>query len=377
MKKLKIALVSDWFYPKKGGIEYSVYSLARALLARGHRVHIITREYAESPEVEGLSVHRVKGEPLPLQERFLEPVAYRELYHRLRLEGYDLVHVHGLDSPLAMASLIAGKSLGMPTVATNHSLVDGGLMKYLHLALGRLFLQFARGIIAVSSAVAEETRVMAPERKVYIIPNGIEGKTIENSFARGERIIVTTVARMTRKKGVEEVVGIAPRLLERNPRLFFQLVGDGPLREKLEAQVKEEGMADKFHFTGELPRGEVLERLEDSDIFFLPSEKEAFGISVLEALSKGVPPVARNHSGVSDIVKHGQNGYLGGDRGELEGYLEKLIESPELRASLSASALGEAPRYRWSRVVERVEEVYVEVMGRKKGLLPVNSHPSS
>ena len=68
--------------------------------------------------------------------------------------------------------------------------------------------------------------------------------------------------------------------------------------------------------------------LDQADIFALPSVDEAFGISILEAMLKNVPVVAMNHSGVSDIIKNGVNGYLADDLPEFSSYLQTLIENP-------------------------------------------------
>ena len=116
---------------------------------------------------------------------------------------------------------------------------------------------------------------------------------------------------------------LAPSLLEKHENLIFVMIGDGPLRKNLEKKVEETGLSRNFYFTGEVPREKVLGYLEQADIFALPSSDEAFGISILEAISKNVPVVAMNHSGVSDIIKNGVNGYLADNLEEFSSYLQK------------------------------------------------------
>ena len=145
---------------------------------------------------------------------------------------------------------------------------------------------------------------------------------------------------MTKKKGVQNIIDLAPLLLEKYKNLLFLMIGDGPLREKLERIVEKSGLSNNFYFTGEISREKVLGYLEQADIFALPSTNEAFGVSILEAISRKVPVVAMNNSGVSDIIKNGINGYLADSLEEFLFYLENLIETPALRTSLLRKLSG-------------------------------------
>ncbi len=368
MAGYSIAMVSDWYYPKVGGIEYSMKALSDALVRRGHTVDIITREYGDSGNFipkSSACVIRIKGKPLI--GPFLSLDAYRELYSTIKEGGYDLVHAHGLDSPMGMFSIIAAGRLGIPGVVTNHSLIGGSLLRPFLLLAGRILLRNADAVIAVSSPVAEESKLMGVKR-VVVIPNGVDSESEEKNEIKlnieGRKVIVT-VARMTSKKRVADMVEIAPNLLKKHRNLLFLMVGDGPLKDKLENKVKKMKLSENFYFTGNVPRGTVLKLLENSDIFVLPSEDEAFGVAVLEALSKGLPVVARNHSGVSDIIEHRKTGLLAENKYEIASYIEELLEKPELSEYLSCQALKHIEKYCWDDIARRVEEVYSGVINEK------------
>lgn len=365
MDKYTIALVSDWYYPKAGGVEYSVDSLARNLQAFGHEVHIITKNNDGVPWKDSLPVIRLKGKVIA--ERLILPTAYKDLYRILRAGSYDIIHAHGLDSPLAMMSLLLARITGIPCLMTSHSLV--GPLRYPILMGARLFLRFADALIAVSSAVEQESKAVFKGR-LYRIPNGLDLRS-PNGAVRSipidteNRIVITTVSRMTWKKGVHDLVTIALRLLKRYDNLLFLMIGEGPLRKKLESKVNELNLAQYFLFTGEVSRSTVLDLLDKSDIFVLPSPREAFGIVILEAFLKKVPVVARNHSGVSDLITHGETGLLADDDEQMARYIGELIGRPELAASLSAAAYQELHRYRWPDIAKRVEEVYRAILGEE------------
>jgi glycosyltransferase involved in cell wall biosynthesis len=348
-----------------------MHSLAKTLIKESHKVHIITRSYPGVPQYnirDRITIIRVKSSPLPGQQRFLAPGAYKELYALLKSGNYDLIHSHGLDSPLSMAALIASRKLGIPSVVTNHSLVGHTpLSPFLYLA-GKLLVKNADAVIAVSSAVEKDSKLMT-KKPVYRILNGIDCE--ENDFKtllpvdREGKLVIASVARMTKKKGVQHLVRLAPSLLERNENLIFIMIGNGPLTKKLEKKVKKSGLSGNFYFTGEIPRRAVLDYLEQADIFAHPSSDEGFGISILEAISKRVPVVAMNHSGVSDIIEHGVNGYLADNLVDFSSCLQVLIENPALRTEFSQKAAEGLPDYDWNRIYEQTCEVYTSVINGK------------
>jgi 1,2-diacylglycerol 3-alpha-glucosyltransferase len=371
MEKHRIALISDWYFPKVGGIEYSMHALAKTLNMHGHDVNVITRSYPGLPEHsirEGIKVIRIKGKPLPGQHRFLVPNAYKELYYLLKKNDYDIVNCHGLDSPIGMSALIASRKLGIPAVVTNHSLVGHAIYGPTLYLAGKLLLRNADAIIAVSSAVENDSKIMT-SKPIYRIFNGIdsENSQLKVSFPdyKERKLVIATVARMTKKKGVQNIVSLAPYLLEINDNLLFLMIGDGPLRKSLEKRVEESGLSRNFYFTGEVSREEVMEYLNQADIFALPSVDEAFGISILEAMLKNVPVVAMNHSGVSDIVKNGVNGYLADDLPEFSSYLRTLIENPYQRISFAQEASKGLSNYDWNRIYEQTFRVYSKVIYEK------------
>ena len=371
MEKHIIAMISDWYFPKVGGIEYSMHTLAKTLSRHGSEVSVITRSYPGVPEYskrDGVSVIRVKGKPLPGQSRFLMPGAYKELFSLLKNGNYQIVNCHGLDSPIGMVALIVSRKLGIPVVVTNHSLVgDTPYSSLLYLA-GKLLLKNADAVIAVSSAVEKDSKLMT-KKPIYRIFNGVDSEdkiiTVPFPVNTEGKLIIATVARMTKKKGVQNIVDLAPSLLEKHENLLFVMIGDGPLREKLEGAVEEAGLSGNFYFTGEVSREKVLGYLEQVDIFALPSSNEAFGISILEAMSKEVPVVAMNNSGVSDIVRNGVNGYLADSLAEFSYYLEDLIEKPALRTSFAREALKGISNYDWNRICKQTSKVYTSVIYEK------------
>jgi glycosyltransferase involved in cell wall biosynthesis len=348
-----------------------MHALAKNLSMCGHEVSIITRSYPGLPKYsirDGVHVIRIKSKPLPGQSRFLMPNAYKELYDFLKKADYEIVNCHGLDSPIGMSALITSRKLGIPVVVTNHSLVGHSLYGSFYYLAGKLLLRNADAVIAVSSAVEKDSKIMT-KKPVYRIFNGVDSEDRVSNMPlpleTDGKIVIATVARMTKKKGVQNIVELAPSLLKKNENLLFLMIGDGPLKSNLETIVEQTGLSRNFHFTGEVSRSEVLAYLEKADIFALPSIDEAFGISILEAISKQVPVIAMNHSGVSDIIKNGVNGALADNLEEFSFYLESLIQNPSLRASFAQQAMKGLSNYDWKQISEQTSQVYTRVIYEK------------
>lgn len=366
---LKLALVSDWYYPRVGGIEYAIDALARQFAARGHTVHIFARRFDGSPGyevVDGIPAIRIEGNRI--SERLPSRGGYRKLTTALHEGGYDCIHAHGLDSPLAMASLSIARRLELPCVITSHSLIGDNPLRLPLMAAASCFLRKASAIIAVSHAVAEEAGRMY-SGPVVRIPNGIDtaspnGRLDPIVIPEGAGTIIASVARMTKRKGVADLVQVASHLLQRRRDLLFLMVGEGPLKPVLERQVRSLGIASYFLFTGGVSRATVLHLLERANIFVSPSPREAFGISVLEAFLKRVPVVARSGTGTDDLIRHEHTGLLARDLDGMARCIERLIAEPQLRATLAGAAQRDLAHYCWDAISQRVEAVYTTAIDR-------------
>jgi glycosyltransferase involved in cell wall biosynthesis len=390
---MKIALVSDWFVPRIGGLEHQMRDLARELAARGHDVEIITATPG-APVVEGVSVHRLdigpvlsrifaNGQPSPRSqplEIWSLVKHWRASWDRWlvgpleRLIGdgrFDVVHGHSAFSPLALAACWSARRAHVPSVLTEHSVLSG---------FGHVLLEAAERvwgwsawpdvISAVSTYLAGEMRVRT-KRDVEILPNGITPEQwTQTQDANPPRVV--SVMRLTpRKRGIELVRSI-PRVIAKLPSGSmprFTLVGGGPEQSRIEQEAVRLGVRQHLELTGWLDRSEVRQVLSRSTIFVLPTIKEARSIATLEALSAGLPVVAMSHGGVGDIVRHGREGFLADTDDEFCNYIVRLLVDEPLRRRMADVTKQAAARFRWDGVIERHLEIYDLARARRHGEL--------
>lgn len=365
MPKYKIALITDWYYPRVGGIEYAINALARHLQERGHTVHVVTRSYTGYVDEPALPVVRIPG--YCIAARLASPWGYWRLYRWLTAAQYDVLHVHGLDSAMSAMVLLLAKRLQVPVVVTNHSAIGVHRWRGVMLRLGRRLLRDCAAVIAVSSVVARDTRLMVEHSRLYLIANGVDvyspnGPLESFTLHRAGQTMITTVARMTGKKDLDLLLTAARRVVDQHPEAYFVLVGDGPERPQLQTQAARMGLQDRVLFTGTVSRETVFAILKQSAIFVLPCRNEAFGIAILEAFAVGLPVIAMRQSGAADIITHGVTGLLTEDAAGIATELVRLLEDTPFAKTIAGNAIEAVKQFQWSVIAQEIEDVYTQVL---------------
>jgi glycosyltransferase involved in cell wall biosynthesis len=148
------------------------------------------------------------------------------------------------------------------------------------------------------------------------------------------------VGRLAPAKGQVLLIQALAQLRDRGLRFHLTLVGDGPDRARVEAQIAALGLRKSVTLTGALTQGQVRERFARADIFVLPSLAEGIPVVLMEAMSCGVPCVSTPVNGIPELIAHDQTGLLAtpGDVFSLAARLRELIEQPALRHRLALAA---------------------------------------
>ena len=170
----RVAIVSDWFLPRRGGLELQMAELARSLRARGHEVEVVTT-WPGPAEIDGVTVRRLGGFRIPYVGILASLEPFRELARLVGSRRYDTVHVHaGIIAPFAYGAAWLCARLGVPTVVTFHSVYD-----YLRPGLQLLsFLGKASDLpvlwTAVSKRAASDVEHALATTGITILPNAID-----------------------------------------------------------------------------------------------------------------------------------------------------------------------------------------------------------
>ena len=352
---MRVALASDWFLPRQGGIELHLRDLALALRDGGVDARIVTTTRG-SDVVDGVPVHRVCTPLVPGGGFAYSPGVVGAIDRLIRDEKFDVVHAHAsVVSPVAVAGAIAARRAGLPSLITFHSMLHRA--SFLLGASEALFGWSERGIIltAVSSVVAEQVARWIPGASVGVLPNGLDThfwRALPGAPAASE-IVFASAIRLTRKKRPMRLIRTfadAVRFVAGTPAMRLVVAGDGPERRAMRRLADELGLGDRVELRGHLSRVELRDLYARSHAFVLPSERESFGIAALEARAAGLPVIGMLASGVRDFVRQGLDGLLAQDEAELSRHISRIALDAPFREYVRHRNRTLIPPYDWTDV---------------------------
>ncbi|MBL8724034.1 MAG: N-acetyl-alpha-D-glucosaminyl L-malate synthase BshA [Planctomycetes bacterium] len=359
-------------YPTVGGSGVVATEMANALAARGHEAHLISydRPGRLRRGTPGLRFHQVAVSAYPL---FRYPPYDLALATRM-LEvceeaDIDLFHVH-YAIPHAVSAYLARSMSGgcLKFVTTLHGTditVVGSDRAYLRPT--RFALEQSNAITAVSRYLADETQlVFGVKQPVEVVPNFVDVERFRPSGTPrwhqrpdGERILVHA-SNFRPVKRIADVVRAFASILRHVPARLL-LVGDGPDREHALAVAADLGCQPQIECLG------VTDQIEDvlpqADLFLSASETESFGLSMLEAMSCGVPCVSTNVGGVAEVL--GDTGKLApfGDPEALAKAALPFLQDAQLHQQHSAAARARAVEcFATDQVVAQYLRIYERVV---------------
>ena len=375
---MKIAFVHDGLYPYfKGGIERRNYELATRLSAR-HEVHYITWRHwgaAESAHREGFIVHGV-GAPRPFYgadgKRTVGEAAQfaLRLVPALRQQRFDVIDCSATPYLPLYASWLVARLTRTPLVATWHEFWGDHWASYLPhrpitARIARLLEAGCRPLgdvrVAVSPFTAQRLAEGPRGVSARVVGNGVALDAIGRIPPAGEAAEIVFVGRLIDDKKVDVLLRALPTLVAEFPALRCTIVGDGPERARLEHIAASLALGAHVRFAGYVGDEEVFALMKAAKVFALPSIREGFGITVIEAMASGcVPVVARApHTGAPLLVRDGVDGLV--CEPSVDSFaagIGGLLRDPARLAAMRAEAQRSAAKWDWDRLTLEMEEVY-------------------
>lgn len=374
----RVAIVTDWFAPRRGGIEAQLLELAERLGSRDNEVDVIT---ATRGAVDGrcFRVRPLNVRTVPPQDVALSPMLLPALRRELG-RGYDVVHAHvSVVSPVGWLGAFVGRSLGLPTVVTFHSVLRAkAILLRMTDAVADLG---ASGITwtAVSRLVAGQASRALGGAEVSLLRNGIDlpwWSAVQPEHGSQLRwpTLVSTM-RLQRKKRPRELLrafASAARKTTDGARLL--IIGDGPERAALERDIHELGLvggAARAAVLGWLDRDAIRSTYSAADGFVLASTRESFGIAALEARAAGLPVIAMR-GGSSEFLTHGVDALICDDDADLARAIGAFLGDPTLRANLRDHSPSLA-EYDWPAVLTAHEVTFARATARASASTPAGA----
>lgn len=368
MKKIGITC-----YPTVGGSGIIATELGMLLAEAGHEIHFITSSmpfrlnhvhpsiYYHEVEVSHYPVFQYPPYDFALASKMAEVIDQEQL---------DVLHVH-YAMPHAISAILARDIAERPVkiITTLHGTditvlgIDQIFKKMIKYGIEK-----SDAVTAVSNSLAEQTRDMLGTSKqidtVYNFvnekeyrPKNIDGMKEDYGIVSEEKVIIH-VSNFRQVKRIPDIIDTFAKVNAEIPSKLL-MVGDGPEYSEALQHVERLGLQDSILFLGK--QKNVSELLSMADLQLLMSEKESFGLVLLEAMACKVPCIGTNVGGIPEVIRHEKTGYIieVGDTVKASEYAIRMLKDPELHKSMSEAAFDDVnTRFHSSEIVKQYEKLY-------------------
>lgn len=350
-----------------GGIERDVSKFARHLRQHGFAPHVAC--FAGG----GARWREIEEANIPL---LILPTASLRSWATLRqakalrayLSARRIQLVHAFDAPTDIFAIPVARLAGLPCIASNLWLRE--MLPRSEQTLLSIVDRLATALFANCHAVARElaTQWRVPAARIHVCHNGVEtgefhARDRQRDAVRAAGVVVGTLAVLRPEKNTGLLLEAFARVLPRAPAARLLIVGDGPMRDVLEARAADLGIRHACLFEGATTT--PARWLRAMDVFVLPSRHEAFSNALLEAMACGCCPIGSNVGGTPELIEHGERGLLfeSGDLDGLTHALERVVLDADQRARFAAAAAAFVEQHLTiERQTARLAEIYRAVL---------------
>lgn len=381
---MKILYVTGIYPPAIGGPSAQTKDLVEEMRHRGYEVRVLTvvsshtSSFPSEAGIKRISTH-ISGSTgrLAAQARM-----FSEAYTAVRSFQPDLVHCQTLGYLPMYAAAVARLS-GIPVlvkyaadIATDIDAVearttrpDARLVARRRFGVfrQRIVFRLANRIWTTTPTYARFVEQAETSRKVLSLPNFAADLSAERpakTHDTQDPFSLLAVCRIKPLKGLHVALDALAQLDDRF-RLTIAGDGDAGYINALRSQAQRLGLADRVTFLGRVPHGEVGSLYARAGMFVMPSLTEAFGITLIEAMTYGVPIVASKVGGIPDVVEQGQSAHLvpSGDPTALADAIRSLAGNSERREALVRAGLRRAKDFDKTRIVRQLVDEYKDLIG--------------
>jgi glycosyltransferase involved in cell wall biosynthesis len=354
-----------------GAIERQIFGLAKEFSNRGHEVFIL-RRWNSVERIESLSGVNLVNVSVPffrkefqealsfphLPEVYLENLLFSIKAHKeIKKINPDIVNVSTLASSHFFSRLNLPNSKKV-YIFHDYDFCDHGALSWLKRKMLKNIRENFDALVVLTESMKQYMTALGIKIN-YIIPNGLN---LIDYCNHGEKGYILYAGRLVPHKRVDILIKIYSEIVEEIEENLV-IIGSGPCENYLKNYATSLNLKDRIFFLRFLPRPKYLEYLSKCSLFILPSEAEAFGVVLIEAMASGKPVIARNIIGPRDIIAHGYNGFLFENNEELTKYLKILLTDVKLRKNMGKNARKIVEqKYTFSRIADVYEKLYFKLV---------------
>lgn len=378
-------MMTNTYKPHVGGVARSVDSFTGEYRRLGHRVMVVAPEFEGTPEEEEdvvriPAIQNFNGSDFSVRL----PIPWG-LNRRLEKFQPDIVHSHH-PFLLGDTALRVRNHFGIPIIFTNHTRyeqythyvpLDSPLLKSFIIKLAVGYCNLVDHIFAPSESIARLLRSREVQTPIDIVPTGVDVDYFAEGDGKGcrrragvpeDHFVVGHVGRLAREKNLLFLARGILKFMKDHENTWFMVAGRGPEERTIKALFTGAGLEHRLVHLGKLQGRELIDFYHAMDVFAFASQSETQGMVLTEAMSAGKPVVAVDASGVREVVRDGENGWLLAveDIDDFAGALSRvLLSDPEQRRSLVQGARHTAERFSITNTAEKALRIYGKLIEKE------------
>ena len=390
---MRIGIFSECYLPTMNGVVVSIETFRRELEKRGHEIFIFAPETKGYTDKDTEHVFRYPSFTWPGQANY--PIAFpffsNSITNKIKKLNLDIIHCQHLFTMGKLGMKIAHK-LNIPVVYTYHTLIAeythyvplfGGLAKKVIINMSKDFCNHCDEVLTPSESMVKILKSYGVTKEIEAIPTGINIAELKNHFPDKvirakwnipeNRKILLYLSRVAKEKNIDFLLKAFKKVLEQRrdkhnlPDAHLLMVGGGPELNYYRNLVVKMGIENYVTFTDMMQKENANRCFGAADIFVFSSVTETQGIVITEAMAAGVPVVAVNKMGPSNLIKNGHDGYLTDlNLSEFAGKIEKLLDDREGRIKMGKNARISAEEFSDVNCAIKMEKIYERTVKKYK-----------
>lgn len=371
-KRLKIAMIFSSDPSRAGGVQEHIYYLSKELIRYGHQVHIFGPEKNIYRYNNYHPISKVVILPVPngnWANITVKSDEKHEVAEIIEKGKFDIIHIHEPYIPFINWDVY--KNTSAIKVATFHTAWnDDSIINLINPFLTlfkETFSTYFKAAIFVSKIGKKRWKDLCKENVIQkVIYNAVDNVAFTPIKKNKDKIInLLFVGRLVNRKGLMYLLKAIKKITANHSNIKLTVIGDGPEKLKLEKYVRDNKLSKLVYFKGEIFGNARIKYFQNSDIFCAPYTDEAFGITILEALSCGVPVVGFKNEAFNEVLKGYQYPKLfvpNKNILELAESLTELIKNNKKREEIAIWGVNRVKAFNWVNTAKETEELYNQIL---------------
>ncbi|NMO02473.1 glycosyltransferase family 4 protein [Gordonia sp. TBRC 11910] len=353
----------DTGHPQGGGSELYLQRVGQRLAERGATVTLLTAAYPGAPAVEirdGVRIVRAGGR-LSVYPRALATIVAGR-FGRGPLADFSPELVVDTQNGVPFFATVASAA---PTLVLVHHChreqwpVAGPLLSrigwFIESRLSPLVHRRSQYVTVSAPSAAELVELGVDAERVTVVRAGIDPLPVTPRPPSDDAVHLVTLSRLVPHKQIDHALEVIAQLRRSHPQIVLDIIGGGWWDDRLRTRATELDVADRVTFHGHVTDERKHELLSGAHLHLMPSQKEGWGIAVIEAAQHAVPTIGYRHAaGLRESIAHDETGFLVDSVDELVSATRKLVDDPASARRLGDAAYQRAQDYSWESTTDGI-----------------------